>query len=134
LHGKGQEGEDDELLMLHGLPRLADENRDFPFAVLAPQMPVSMPWSTSEFLATIFPHRFAAVAPIAGGGDPDLAQLLKDTPVWAFQGSADRVTSPYYTQTMVEALAELGADVRFYPVSVYGTQCVGPGLCRPTAV
>lgn len=231
LHGKGQEGEDDDLLFLHGLPRIVDGSPEFPFAVLAPHMPISLPWTASSFtsafvlapelwgdpdgaplpdglrqalsehglslskdsytltrsrlkviyspadeglqiytvfrgeseltvhrvqwraadavigildevlaafeidparvyltglsaggfgafdLGAVFPHRFAAVAPIAGGGDPDLAPLLRHTPVWAFHGDADRINSPYYTQSMVEALQEIGADVRFtlYP-------------------
>jgi poly(3-hydroxybutyrate) depolymerase len=231
LHGKGQEGEADSLLLLHGLPRLVDANRHFPFAVLAPHLPESLPWDVSQFtpvfelqselwgdpadptlpdglrqalgdhgilpsqdshivardrlkviyspapeglqittvfrgdskltvsqlqwraadaviaildevlatfaidptriyltglsaggfgafdLATVFPHRFAAVAPIAGGGNPEVSPLLQDTPIWAFHGDADRINAPFYTQTMVNALAEIGADVRLtlYP-------------------
>ena len=229
LHGKGQEGADDGLLMLHGLPAIAARDPDFPFAVLAPQMPVGLPWDADQFapvftldpalwgdpedplpaalrqalaesvslranslvvthprlksiyspdeqglkvytvlqgasqltvsalqwrvgeavidildeviatfdidprriyltglsaggfgafhLAMVYPQRFAAIAPMAGGGDHELAQLLQDTPVWAFHGGADRINSPYYTQSMVAALEEIGADVRLslYP-------------------
>jgi hypothetical protein len=42
------------------------------------------------------------VAPIGGGGDPELARLLRDTPLWAFHGGADRVVSPYYSRAMID--------------------------------
>jgi predicted peptidase len=40
-------------------------------------------------LAAAQPHRFAAIAPICGGGDPTDACNLKDLPVWAFHGARD---------------------------------------------
>lgn len=46
--------------------------------------------------------RCRCVAPIGGGGDPELARLLRDTPLWAFHGGADRVVSPYYSRAMID--------------------------------
>ncbi len=63
------------------------------------------------------PERFAALAPICGGGDPATAIRLKDMPIWAFHGALDRIVPPIYTEVMVEALRKIGSDVRYtlYP-------------------
>jgi len=37
--------------------------------------------------------RFAAIAPIRGGGDPASAGRLRGVPVWAFHGSDDRLVA-----------------------------------------
>ena len=37
------------------------------------------------------PEMFAAIAPVAGGGEPEQATSLKDVPTWAFHGDADNV-------------------------------------------
>jgi len=37
-------------------------------------------------LATAYPHRFAAIAPICGGGDPSTVCAIRHLPVWAFHG------------------------------------------------
>jgi predicted peptidase len=41
-------------------------------------------------LAAAYPDRWAAVAPICGGGDPANASKIKDIPCWAFCGDADK--------------------------------------------
>ena len=68
-------------------------------------------------LATAYPERFAAIAPICGGGDPDEACALKDIPVWVFHGAKDAVVSVEESKKMVKALEDCGGDVRFtiYP-------------------
>jgi predicted peptidase len=40
-------------------------------------------------LAGRHPERFAAIVPICGGGDRDVASALKDVPCWCFHGSDD---------------------------------------------
>ena len=45
------------------------------------------PW----YLAMAYPHRFAAIAPVCGGGDPDRVCVLKDLPIWTFHGAKDTV-------------------------------------------
>ncbi len=67
--------------------------------------------------ASARPGRFAAIAPICGGGDPENAGALKDLPIWAFHGAQDRVVPVERTQQMVDALKALGSDVQFtiYP-------------------
>ncbi|MFQ6040725.1 MAG: prolyl oligopeptidase family serine peptidase [Candidatus Poribacteria bacterium] len=68
-------------------------------------------------LATAYPERFAAIAPICGGGDPEKACVLKDVPVWVFHGARDETVSPEESEKMVNALKDCGGDVQFtlYP-------------------
>jgi predicted peptidase len=67
--------------------------------------------------ATAFPHRFAAIAPICGGGDPAEAHRLKHIPAWAFHGAKDDIVPLSASVEMVEALKAAGGDVQFtiYP-------------------
>jgi predicted peptidase len=68
-------------------------------------------------LAQAHPERFAAIAPICGGGNPELAGNLRHVPVWAFHGAKDNVVPLSASQEMVDALKAIGADVKFtiYP-------------------
>jgi poly(3-hydroxybutyrate) depolymerase len=68
-------------------------------------------------LAAARPGRFAAIAPISGGGDPAWAGQLKGVPTWAFHGESDMVVLPEASRSMVEALERAGGDVRLttYP-------------------
>lgn len=59
-------------------------------------------WAAAE------PKRFAAVAPVAGRGDPSQACRLKDTPVWAFHGDRDDIVTPFDSFAMVEAIRSCG--------------------------
>lgn len=63
------------------------------------------------------PWRFAAIAPISGGGNPELASRLRDLPVWVFHGAMDDVVPLNESRTMVETIEKLGGSVRFtiYP-------------------
>ena len=67
--------------------------------------------------ATAYPDRFAAIAPVCGGGEPEKASRLKDVPVWVFHGAKDTVVDPRRSEEMVEALRKVGANVRYtlYP-------------------
>lgn len=68
-------------------------------------------------LALEYPDRFAAIAPICGGGDPYDAMRLKSMPIWAFHGGRDNVVPIRLTQEMVGALKQVGNDAKFtiYP-------------------
>jgi predicted peptidase len=69
-------------------------------------------------LASAHPERFAAIAPICGGGNPRMASKLKDLPIWVFHGAKDNVVPPRQSEDMVEALKDAGArEVNFtlYP-------------------
>jgi predicted peptidase len=64
-------------------------------------------------LATRYPERFAAVAPICGGLWGQSAASIRDLPVWAFHGDADDVVPISMTEEIVAELRSLGSDVRF---------------------
>jgi predicted peptidase len=149
LHGSGERGTDLELVKKHGPPKLVENQPDFPFIVVSPQLPKGSGWSPDglnalldELLARVsadpdriyltglsmggygtwalasqYPERFAAIAPICGGGDTDLACNLKNVPVWAFHGAKDDVVSLKEAEEMVNAVKACGGNVRFtvYP-------------------
>jgi predicted peptidase len=73
-------------------------------------------------LAASEPQRFAAIAPICGGGFwmygfPDRARVIKHIPTWVFHGAKDPVVPLRESEVMVEALKAHGGDVRLtiYP-------------------
>ena len=68
-------------------------------------------------LALAYPQRFAAIAPICGGGDPDRVCVIKHLPVWNFHGARDTVVPLECSEVIVEALKRCGGIVRFtvYP-------------------
>ncbi len=68
-------------------------------------------------LAIAYPERFAAIAPICGGGFPGMVCVLKNIPVWAFHGAEDEVIKLKESQRMVNALQACGGNVRLtvYP-------------------
>ena len=68
-------------------------------------------------LAIAYPDRFAAIAPICGGGPPRMVQAIKHVPVWAFHGAKDDTVPLAESQQMVDALRACGGRVKFtiYP-------------------
>ena len=60
-------------------------------------------------LACEFPGRFAAIAPVCGGGDPRDVQRLLGIPAWVFHGGKDGVVPLALSEDMVAALRALGA-------------------------
>jgi predicted peptidase len=59
---------------------------------------LSMGGYGSWMLAAKHPELFAAVVPICGGCDPSTASALKDVPIWALHGDADKVVPPAKTR------------------------------------
>lgn len=68
-------------------------------------------------LAAAYPERFAAIAPICGGGSTDDAARLKGLPIWVFHGAKDPVVPLARSEEMVKAIEEAGGNVKFtvYP-------------------
>ena len=68
-------------------------------------------------LASAYPERFAAIAPVCGGGNPRNANKLKDIPAWVFHGEKDPVVPVEEAHKMVDALKKSGAEVKLtiYP-------------------
>ena len=86
---------------------------------------LSMGGFGSWSLATSHPERFAAVAPICGGGDPirilladkKRLEVLKSLPIWAFHGAKDNVVKLERSEQMVNAFKKIGNDAKLtiYP-------------------
>lgn len=53
LHGSGERGNNLELLKRHGLPKIVEDQSDFPFIVISPQCPQRHLWSVT-FLEALF--------------------------------------------------------------------------------
>ncbi len=68
-------------------------------------------------LAMAFPDRFAAIAPVCGGGNAYAVCVIKHLPTWNFHGAKDAVVPLARSQEMVDALQRCSGDVRFtiYP-------------------
>jgi predicted peptidase len=68
-------------------------------------------------LAAYQPHRFAAIAPICGGGEPLTSMVLSHVPAWVFHGAKDPVVPLARSEKMVEAMKNNGGEVKFtvYP-------------------
>jgi predicted peptidase len=73
-------------------------------------------------LASLHPERFAAIAPVCGGGVslrgfPKRVAALKEVPVWAFHGALDPIVPVAESKSMVEALGAAGGNARLtiYP-------------------
>jgi poly(3-hydroxybutyrate) depolymerase len=78
---------------------------------------VSMGGFGTWALAAAYPKRFAAIAPICGGGDPASADRLRGVPTWAFHGADDTIVLAEESRKMVAALEQAGGDVKLtiYP-------------------
>jgi predicted peptidase len=70
---------------------------------------VSMGGFGTWTLATAHPERFAAIAPICGGGNPKDASKLKRLPIWVFHGAKDKTVPLARSEDMVKALKNAGA-------------------------
>ncbi|MGL6195019.1 MAG: hypothetical protein ACRC2T_09380 [Thermoguttaceae bacterium] len=55
-------------------------------------------------IACDMPETFAAIVPVAGGGDPAKAECLKSVPTWAFHGDADNIVDYECSSNMIEAM------------------------------
>jgi poly(3-hydroxybutyrate) depolymerase len=88
-------------------------------------------WATAIYK----PDLFAAIAPLAGGGNAELAERLVHIPIWAFHGEKDRVIPLKATKEMVDAVRKSGGNVKFtvYPNAdhgICGLTYQNPALCN----
>ncbi len=77
-------------------------------------------YGTWEY-ATEKPERFAAIAPICGGGSPWQVYRLASMPVWVFHGAKDPVVPIEKSEEMVKALKKVNENVKFtvYPEATH---------------
>lgn len=62
--------------------------------------------------AAAHPETFAAIAPVCGGGNPDLAEALVNMPIWVFHGAKDEVVPLSESENMVNAIKKVGGNVK----------------------
>lgn len=66
------------------------------------------------------PDWFAAIAPVCGGGDVDLAHRIATSPVWAYHGDADSVVPVRRSRDMIDAIRQSGGIPRYTEVPARG--------------
>jgi predicted peptidase len=83
---------------------------------------ISMGGFGTWHLASEYPNRFAAIAPICGGGPwmfgfPEKASCITHVPVWAFHGAQDNVVPIECSEQMVTFMKDSGGNVQYtvYP-------------------
>lgn len=88
---------------------LADVERDY---AVNTQHRLLVGWSMGGYgawsVGAATPGLWAAVMPIAGGGDPATASRLRDVPVWAVHGQLDQAILPERSREMVNAVRRAG--------------------------
>ncbi|MFV0445938.1 MAG: dienelactone hydrolase family protein [Planctomycetaceae bacterium] len=85
-------------------------------------------------LAIQYPEQFAAVVPVAGGGDPERVGALKHVPIWAVHGANDKGVPPEESLEMIAALRAAGGTPRYSELKGVGHPAVGPGLINSDEV
>jgi predicted peptidase len=85
-------------------------------------------------LATRLAERWAAVAPICGGGDELYADRLVDVPVWAWHGADDDVVPAAKSRRMIEAIRAAGGEPRYTELPGVGHDAWTPAYCDPNGV
>ncbi len=70
-------------------------------------------WAT----AAQHPKKFAAIAPVCGGGKTEWAKKFGLLPIWNFHGDADKVVPVGLSRIMVEAVEKAGGRIKYteYP-------------------
>lgn len=75
------------------------------------------------------PQRFAAIAPMSGGGDSNprhVNRALKNMPIWNFHGEADPTVPISESEAMVDAVKKAGnTEVKFTRYPNVGHDCWG---------
>ena len=64
-------------------------------------------------LGTRLADRWAAVAPICGGGDELYADRLVGVPVWAWHGDADEIVPVDKSRRMIDAIRQAGGEPKY---------------------
>jgi predicted peptidase len=78
------------------------------------------------------PGRFAAIAPMCGGGDATQAEKLKALPIWVFHGEMDKTVPIERDQEMVDAVKTAGdKDVKFTKYPDAGHDCWTRSYANP---
>jgi len=74
-------------------------------------------------LAEKHPDRWAAIAPVCGGGNPRQAGRIKDIPCWCFHGDADPAVNVKRSRDMITALKAAGGRPTYFEYPGVGHNC-----------
>jgi len=75
-------------------------------------------------LATRYPEKWAAIAPVCGvGGYRKQAPKIKDIPCWCFHGDADKGVPIALSRTMIKAIETAGGKPKFTEYPGVGHNC-----------
>jgi predicted peptidase len=85
-------------------------------------------------LGTRLAERWAAVAPICGGGDELYADRLVRVPVWAWHGDADDVVPVRKSRTMIDAIRQHGGTPKYSELAGVGHDSWTPAYTDPDGV
>ena len=78
---------------------------------------LSMGGYATWYLLAKYPNKFAAAAPVCGGGDAGKASVIKNTPLWVFHGTVDKTVPVEESRKMVAAITQAGGKPKYseYP-------------------
>ncbi len=144
LHGRSLSGRNVEMVKRYGIIYEILRGQKMEFVVVAPQCQagwnsdnlikildyaqknyrvdvcrtyltgMSMGGYGAWILAGDYPHRFAAVAPVCGGGNIKHAKNLVNMPTWVFHGAQDKAVPISESEKMVSAIkAQKGKKIQF---------------------
>ena len=93
---------------------------------------LSMGGYGSWSLAAKHPTKFAAVAPICGGGKPEFAEKLKDIPIWTWHGDQDTAVPFKQSVEMVDEIKKAGGTkIKFTSLEGIGHNCWSSAYATP---
>lgn len=81
-----------------------------------------------------WPERFAALAPVCGGGDETLADRLASLPVWAAHGDADNVVPVARSRNMIAAIKKAGGHPIYTELKGVGHNSWTPAYADPNGL
>jgi predicted peptidase len=82
-------------------------------------------------LAAEHPQRFAAVVPLCGAGNRSWASRLRDVPLWAVHGDADKSVSVQKSRDMIEAIRAAGGNPHYSELKDVPHDCWTPAYNDP---
>ncbi|MEX0676491.1 MAG: phospholipase [Pirellulales bacterium] len=85
-------------------------------------------------LGTRLAERWAAVAPICGGGDELYADRLAGVPVWAWHGADDDVVPAAKSRRMIDAIRNSGGHPKYTELAGVGHDSWTPAYTDPEGV
>jgi predicted peptidase len=78
-----------------------------------------------------WPEKFAAAAPMCGGGDTNFAQQILYMPIWAFHAKDDGNVPIVWDETIINKLKSLGGTPKFKTYTGPGHIVWGPAYREP---